>query len=82
MTCSAANKKDEEESYICFVLNDGVLPLTGVSHCMENKDGLCLLGNFVRGTKERIAEVDFKYNCAANYTAGFPDNIIDECMKH
>nr|VWO94250.1 Acid phosphatase [Ganoderma boninense] len=82
MSCPAASSKNEKESYIRFVLNDGVLPLTGIAHCPENKDGLCLLDNFVQGMKQRIAEVDFQYDCSANYTAGFPDNIIDGRMKH
>ncbi|PIL31642.1 hypothetical protein GSI_06344 [Ganoderma sinense ZZ0214-1] len=82
MSCPAANNRDEKESYIRFVLNDGVLPLTGIAHCTENKDGLCLLDNFVQGMKQRITEVDFQYDCTGNYTAGFPDNIIDGRMKH
>ncbi|TBU34598.1 phosphoglycerate mutase-like protein [Dichomitus squalens] len=81
LSCPAANGT-HKESYIRFLLNDGVVPLTGVSHCTENKDGLCLVDSFVQGLQERIAEVDFQYDCFANYTAGFPDNIIDGRMKH
>ena len=82
VSCPAANGTGDKEPYIRFILNDGVVPLTGVSHCEENKDGLCPLGNFVEGLRERIAEVDFHYDCFANYTASFPDNIIDGRMKH
>ncbi|TBU46091.1 phosphoglycerate mutase-like protein [Dichomitus squalens] len=81
VSCPAANRT-HKESYIRFLLNDGVVPLTGVSHCTENKDGLCLVESFVQGLQERIAEVDFQYDCFADYTAGFPDNIIDGRMKH
>ena len=78
MSCPAANKKGEKESYIRFVLNDGVLPLTGVSHCTANKDGLCQLDNFVQGMKERISEVDFQYDCFSdNVTVPYPDNLTN-----
>ncbi|KAH9837054.1 histidine phosphatase superfamily [Rhodofomes roseus] len=67
-------------SYIRFLLNDGVVPLTGISHCeTPDPNGLCLLDNFIQGMQERIAEVDFVYDCYGNYTAPLPgsDNIID-----
>ena len=67
----------DKQSFIRFVLNDGVVPLTGISHCTENKDGLCALDDFVKGMQERIAEVDYQYDCFANYTVPWPDPIID-----
>ncbi|OBZ79577.1 3-phytase B [Grifola frondosa] len=69
-----------QEPFIRFLLNDGVVPLTGIAHCAEDKDGLCALGDFVQGMKERIAEVDFAYDCFANYTVPVPDTIIDGRM--
>ena len=69
------------ESYIRFLLNDGVVPLTGIAHCSEDKDGLCAVGDLVEGMKERIAEIDFKYDCFANYTVPWPDPIIDGRME-
>ena len=82
MSCPASNKSGEKESYIRFILNDGVVPLTGINHCTANKDGLCLVNHFVQGMKERIAEVDYQYDCDANYTVPWPDPIIDGRMKH
>ncbi|KAI0721339.1 phosphoglycerate mutase-like protein [Cerioporus squamosus] len=82
MSCPAADKSGNKESYIRFILNDGVVPLTGINHCTANKDGLCPVDKFVQGMKERIAEVDYQYDCFANYTVPWPDPIIDGRMKH
>lgn len=78
---AAKKKSAKKESYFRFLLNDGVVPLTGINHCTANKDGLCKLANFVQGLKERVAEIDFKYDCFANYTVPWPDLIIDGRMK-
>ena len=78
MSC-AASTKPHKDSFIRFLLNDGVVPLTGISHCTANKNGLCRMDNFLRGMKERIAEVDFQYDCFANVP--WPDLIIDGRMK-
>ena len=80
MSCPAREGK-KSGSFIRFLLNDGVVPLTGVAHCAEDKDGLCAVENFVEGLKERIAEIDFEYDCFANYTVSWPDTIIDGRMK-
>ncbi|KAI8980706.1 histidine phosphatase superfamily [Trametes punicea] len=81
MSCPASgNSSKEKTSYIRFLLNDGVVPLTGIAHCSANKDGLCAVDDFVEGMKERIAEVDYVYDCYANYTAPWPDPIIDGRM--
>ena len=86
MSCPASTvsgkSSNETKSFIRFILDDGVIPLTGISHCeTPNKDGLCAVDDFVQGMKERIAEVDFQYDCFANYTAPWPDPIIDGRMK-
>ena len=42
MSCPArGDVASGSESYIRFLLNDGVVPLTGIAHCPEDKDGLC-----------------------------------------
>ena len=63
--------------YIRFILNDGVLPLTGVKGCKEDENGLCDLPTFISGMQERIGEVDFAFDCFGNYTFPDPDDIID-----
>ncbi|VDB95974.1 unnamed protein product [Peniophora sp. CBMAI 1063] len=60
-----------------WILNDAVVPLTGVQGCKEDKDGLCELDAYIEGTKARIAEVDFAFDCFANYTVPDPDLIVD-----
>ncbi|KZT65932.1 phosphoglycerate mutase-like protein [Daedalea quercina L-15889] len=91
MSCSGSASPTEETNsaatgpapYIRFLLNDGVVPLTGISHCeTPDPNGLCLLENFIQGMQERIQEVDFVYDCYANYTppALTEDTIIDGRM--
>ena len=83
MSCPASAGSSDSASYIRFLLNDGVVPLTGISHCeTPDVNGLCLLDNFVQGMQERIAEVDFVYDCYTNYTppALTSDPIIDGRM--
>lgn len=79
MTCPASRGSSESAKYIRWLLNDGAVPLTGIKHCEEpNKDGLCLLDNFVKGMQERVAEVDFQYDCFSdNVTVPYPDNLTN-----
>lgn len=86
MTCpssiySKSSKSSEKETFIRFVLNDAVVPLTGIAHCSENKDGLCPLSDFLKGMEQRIAEVDWNFDCTANYTFPVPDLITDGRFK-
>ncbi|EGO05200.1 hypothetical protein SERLA73DRAFT_174197 [Serpula lacrymans var. lacrymans S7.3] len=73
LSCPAA----EEPTHIRFILNDGVLPMTGIGGCPEDKDGLCPLPTFISAMHERIGQIDFNYDCFANYTMPDPDDIID-----
>ncbi|KAJ8702460.1 hypothetical protein PTI98_001171 [Pleurotus ostreatus] len=75
LSCKAESK--DTPSHIRWILNDGVLPLTGISGCTKSKDGLCELSAFVRGLQQRIAEIDFAFDCFANYTIPDPDTIVD-----
>ncbi|KAI0639711.1 phosphoglycerate mutase-like protein [Trametes polyzona] len=81
LSCPASHRSNDKKSFIRFLLNDGVVPLTGISHCSENKDGLCETENFIKGMQERIAEVDYVYDCFANYTVPWPDPITDGRMR-
>lgn len=73
LSCPAS----EEPTHIRFILNDGVMPLTGVHGCMEDQNGLCELPSFLSGIYERMGQIDFAHDCFANYTMPNPDNIID-----
>ncbi|KAL6310042.1 histidine phosphatase superfamily [Sparassis latifolia] len=78
VSCPASPQNATQESFIRFILNDGVVPLTGIAHCeTPNPDGLCPVADFVQGMQERIAQVNFNYDCFADYPAPYPDDIID-----
>jgi hypothetical protein len=64
-------------THIRWILNDAVVPLTGVNGCPADKNGLCDLQTYIKGTQERIAEVDYQFDCFANYSIPIPDTIID-----
>jgi hypothetical protein len=54
LSCPA---KSAQPTHIRWILNDAVLPMTGVKGCGHDKDGLCELDTFISSTKARIAEV-------------------------
>ena len=66
-------------SFIRWILNDGVLPLTSIKSCAPyaNKDGLCPLDAFVTGMKQIIDAEDWNFDCYGNYTVGVPNNVVD-----
>ncbi|KAJ6595075.1 phosphoglycerate mutase-like protein [Mycena vulgaris] len=70
-----ASPASSNTTYIRWILNDAVVPLTGIKGCTSNSNGLCPLQTFVDGMNQRIAEVDFAFDCFANYTIPNPDNI-------
>ncbi|KAF9015491.1 histidine phosphatase superfamily [Cyathus striatus] len=64
-------------THIRWILNDAVLPLTGIKGCKSNKDGLCELQTFIKAMQQRIEEVDFDFDCFGNYTIPVPDAITN-----
>ncbi|KAI0066193.1 phosphoglycerate mutase-like protein [Artomyces pyxidatus] len=73
LSCPASDKP----THVRWILNDGVVPLTGVQGCPEDVNGLCPFDTYVAGMQARIAEVDYQFDCFANYTAPSPDTILD-----
>jgi hypothetical protein len=71
LSCPASS----QPTHIRWIINDAVVPLTGIKGCSSNSDGLCDLPTFIAGMKQRIAEVDFDFDCRANYTVPVPNNI-------
>ncbi|KIK63761.1 hypothetical protein GYMLUDRAFT_40825 [Collybiopsis luxurians FD-317 M1] len=61
-------EKSGAPSHIRWILNDAVLPQTGIGKCKYDSNGLCELDTFIAGMKQRIEEVDFQFDCFANYT--------------
>ncbi|KAI5121929.1 hypothetical protein M0805_000258 [Coniferiporia weirii] len=64
-------------SYFRWLLNDAVVPLTGMIACSEDKDGLCPLDTYIAALQTRVSEVDFAFDCFGNYTVPDPDLITD-----
>jgi hypothetical protein len=64
-------------THIRWILNDAVVPLTGVKGCLADKNGLCDLQTYIKAMQQRIAEVDFQFDCFANYSIPIPDTIVD-----
>ncbi|KAK7060051.1 acid phosphatase [Favolaschia claudopus] len=64
-------------THIRWILNDAVVPLTGISGCTSNPDGLCAFDTFVKGMQQRIGEVDFAFGCFGNYAVPNPNLIVD-----
>ena len=81
LSCPTGKSKETSingtSTHFRWILNDAVVPLTGIKGCKEDKDGLCELDAYIEGTKARIAEVDFAFDCFANYTVPDPDLIVD-----
>ncbi|KAJ3558533.1 hypothetical protein NM688_g871 [Phlebia brevispora] len=79
LECPESSKSSKKVSYMRWLLNDGVVPLTGISHCAEhpNKDGLCPLDSFIAGMQDLIAAENWSFDCNGNYTVGVPNNIVD-----
>jgi hypothetical protein len=53
---------------IRIVINDGVVPLTGIKGCPEQRDGLCPVERFVAAQKETIARTDWIHDCYGNWS--------------
>jgi hypothetical protein len=64
-------------THIRWILNDAVVPLTGIQGCPSDPNGLCDLQTYIKGTQQRIAEVDYQHDCFASYSIPIPDTIID-----
>ncbi|KAI0030935.1 phosphoglycerate mutase-like protein [Vararia minispora EC-137] len=64
-------------THVRWILNDAVVPLTGVQGCTEDQDGLCNIDTYIAGTQARIDEIDFQFDCLGNYTIPEPDDITD-----
>ncbi|KAJ3828128.1 phosphoglycerate mutase-like protein [Lentinula raphanica] len=72
LSCPAS----DTPTHIRWILNDAVLPQTGIQGCSDDPNGLCELDTFVAGMKQRIEEVDFVFDCYANYTVTLGNDTI------
>ncbi|KDQ12409.1 hypothetical protein BOTBODRAFT_176358 [Botryobasidium botryosum FD-172 SS1] len=53
---------------IRIIINDAVTPLTGISGCPEDPDGMCPVQTFVAAQSKIIQETDWAYDCLGNWT--------------
>lgn len=56
------------EPQIRVIINDGVVPLTGLRGCPKQKDGMCPVSTFVEAQKATIAETDWEWACHGDWT--------------
>ncbi|KAI0367460.1 phosphoglycerate mutase-like protein [Pilatotrama ljubarskyi] len=52
---------------IRIIINDGVVPLTGIRGCPEDKDGKCPVPAFVDAQREIIAKTDWNWACHGDW---------------
>ncbi|THY15987.1 phosphoglycerate mutase-like protein [Aureobasidium pullulans] len=66
MTCPSRNQTKQ----IRFLVNDAVVPVSD-SHpgCPVDKDGLCGFDTMISILQKRVQEINYNYDCFANYTA-------------
>ncbi|KAJ7239615.1 histidine phosphatase superfamily [Mycena haematopus] len=74
---SAPPPTSSTPTHIRFLLNDAVVPLTGITNCGSSSEGLCAFDTFVSGMQQRIKEIDFAFGCFGNYTVPEPNLIVD-----
>ncbi|KAJ7700865.1 phosphoglycerate mutase-like protein [Mycena rosella] len=53
---------------IRIIVNDGVVPLTGIEGCPAQKDGMCAVDTFVAAEKKIIGQTDWTYDCFGDWT--------------
>ena len=53
---------------IRIIINDGVVPLTGIRGCPEDKDGKCPLPMFVESMREIIGTTDWLWACHGDWS--------------
>lgn len=55
-------------SQIRIIINDGVVPLTGIRGCPEHKDGICPLDAFVEAMKEIVKGTNWLRDCHGDWS--------------
>ncbi len=52
---------------IRVIVNDGVVPLTGIRGCPESADGACPVSVFIDAMREIIGETDWAWACLGDW---------------
>lgn len=71
LTCSdptSTTSASASPTQIRIILNDGVVDLTGIEGCPQQKDGLCPLDTFIASQKKLLEKSDWDWTCHGNWT--------------
>ncbi|KAJ7368930.1 phosphoglycerate mutase-like protein [Mycena albidolilacea] len=52
---------------IRVIVNDGIVPLTGLAGCGAQKDGMCSVEAFVEAQRENIGKTDWEWACHGDW---------------
>lgn len=66
LQCSANELKDDTQ--VRIILNDGVVALTGIEGCPEQKDGMCPQETFIKSQKKLVEGSDWEWACHGNWS--------------
>jgi hypothetical protein len=71
------NPANATHKFVRLRVNNGILPLETLrtGECKGRTDGLCSLGNFVRGNLNAMEVANYDFACFANYTIVKPYNL-------
>ena len=76
LSCPAQAKSNTTDAtHIRFIINDRVMPLTGLQGCKADKNGLCDLSTAIKGFQKRIEEVSFAAPCYGDLPYPPPLNV-------
>jgi hypothetical protein len=64
LNCPARSEPEQ----IRVIVNDGVVPLSGLAGCGNDKLGMCALNAFVAGQKQMIKDTDWNWGCYGDWT--------------
>ncbi|KAG9319001.1 phosphoglycerate mutase-like protein [Chiua virens] len=68
LSCPALQGEAQaESSHIRIVVNDGLVPLTGIDGCPESPSGLCPLETFIAAQRTTIEDVNWAWGCHGNW---------------
>jgi hypothetical protein len=66
--CTVLECSTLSDPQIRIIVNDGVVPLTGIKGCPKQKDGMCPVDTFVKAEQEILSKTDWNYDCHGKWT--------------
>ncbi|KAF9255340.1 phytase [Marasmius fiardii PR-910] len=71
LSCSGESKPQ-----LRIIVNDGVVPLTGIEGCHSNEYGLCPVETFVQAQKKMLDTVDWDWACRGDWDVAVPEALL------